>query len=87
MRVEVVTAEEYLWDVIGDLNSRRGQVQEMSTRGNANVVNAMVPLANMFGYVNNLRSLSQGRANYTMQFDHYEQVPQAVADEVIAKMA
>ena len=87
MKVEVVTPEEYMGDVIGDLNSRRGQVQEMSTRGNANVVDAMVPLANMFGYVNNLRSLSQGRANYTMQFDHYEQVPQAVADEVRAKMA
>ena len=85
MKVEVVTPEEYMGDVIGDLNSRRGQVQEMSTRGNANVVDAMVPLANMFGYVNNLRSLSQGRANYTMQFDHYEQVPSNVAEEVKAK--
>tara|TARA_A100000164_G_scaffold328496_1_gene315611 strand:- start:2375 stop:4495 length:2121 start_codon:yes stop_codon:yes gene_type:complete len=87
MKVEVVTPEEYMGDVIGDLNSRRGQVQEMSTRGNANVVDAMVPLANMFGYVNNLRSLSQGRANYTMQFDHYEQVPSNVAEEVKAKLA
>ena len=87
MKVEVVTPEEYMGDVIGDLNSRRGQVQEMSTRGNANVVDAMVPLANMFGYVNNLRSLSQGRANYSMQFDHYEQVPSNVADEVKAKLA
>ena len=87
MKVEVVTPEEYMGDVIGDLNSRRGQVQEMSTRGNANVVDAMVPLANMFGYVNNLRSLSQGRANYTMQFDHCEQVPSNVADEVKAKLA
>ena len=87
MKVEVVTPEDYMGDVIGDLNSRRGQVQEMSTRGNANVVDAMVPLANMFGYVNNLRSLSQGRANYTMQFDHYEQVPSNVADEVKAKLA
>ena len=87
MRVEVVTPEEYMGDVIGDLNSRRGQVQEMNSRGNANVINAMVPLANMFGYVNNLRSLSQGRANYTMQFDHYEQVPSNVADEVKAKLA
>ncbi len=87
MKVEVVTPEEYMGDVIGDLNSRRGQVQEMQTRGNANVVNAMVPLANMFGYVNNLRSLSQGRASYSMQFDHYEQVPTAVADEVKAKLA
>ena len=87
MKVEVVTPEEYMGDVIGDLNSRRGQVQEMNTRGNANVINAMVPLANMFGYVNNLRSLSQGRASYSMQFDHYEQVPSAVAEEVKAKLA
>ena len=87
MKVEVVTPEEYMGDVIGDLNSRRGQVQEMTTRGNANVINAMVPLANMFGYVNNLRSLTQGRANYSMQFDHYEQVPSNVAEEVKAKLA
>ncbi|MBT4950668.1 MAG: elongation factor G, partial [Pelagibacteraceae bacterium] len=87
MKVEVVTPEEYMGDVIGDLNSRRGSVQEMSTRGNANVIDAMVPLANMFGYVNNLRSLSQGRANYSMQFDHYEQVPSNVAEEVKAKLA
>jgi len=87
MKVEVVTPEEYMGDVIGDLNSRRGQVQEMTTRGNANVITAMVPLANMFGYVNNLRSLSQGRANYSMQFDHYEQVPSNVAEEVKAKLA
>jgi elongation factor G len=87
MKVEVVTPEEYLGDVIGDLNSRRGQVQGMDSRGNAQVVSAMVPLANMFGYVNNLRSMSQGRAQYTMHFDHYEQVPQAVADEVRAKLA
>ena len=87
MKVEVVTPEEYMGDVIGDLNSRRGQVQQMNTRGNVNVVDAMVPLANMFGYVNNLRSLSQGRANYTMQFDHYEEVPSNVAEEVKAKLA
>src|SRR5207237_8924207 len=87
MRVEVVTPEEYMGDVIGDLNSRRGQVTGMDSRGNAGVINAMVPLANMFGYVNTLRSMSQGRAQYTMHFDHYEQVPQAVADEVRAKMA
>ena len=87
MRVEVVTPEDYMGDVIGDLNSRRGQVTGMDTRGNARVVSAMVPLANMFGYVNTLRSMSQGRAQYTMHFDHYEQVPQAVADEVRAKMA
>ena len=87
MKVEVLTPEKYMGDVIGDLNSRRGQVQEMNTRGNANVVNAMVPLANMFGYVNNLRSLTQGRANYSMQFDHYEKVPSNVAEEVKAKLA
>ena len=87
MKVEVVTPDEYMGDVIGDLNSRRGQVTGMDTRGNARVINAMVPLANMFGYVNTLRSMSQGRAQYTMHFDHYEQVPQAVADEVRAKMA
>jgi elongation factor G len=87
MKVEVVTPDDYMGDVIGDLNSRRGQVQGMDSRGNARVINAMVPLANMFGYVNTLRSMSQGRAQYTMHFDHYEQVPQAVADEVRAKMA
>ncbi|WP_282606925.1 elongation factor G [Pelagibius sp. Alg239-R121] len=87
MKVEVVTPEEYMGDIIGDLNSRRGNVSGMDSRGNAQVINAMVPLANMFGYVNNLRSMSQGRAQYTMHFDHYERVPQAVADEVVAKMA
>jgi elongation factor G len=87
MKVEVVTPEEYMGDIIGDLNSRRGQVGSMDTRGNARVIDAMVPLANMFGYVNTLRSMSQGRATFTMTFDHYDQVPQAVADEVVAKMA
>src|SRR5437764_11649919 len=87
MKVEVVTPEDYLGNVIGDLNSRRGQIVGTDSRGNAQVVNAMVPLANMFGYVNNLRSMSQGRASYTMQFDHYEQVPTAVAQEVQKKFA
>ena len=87
MRVEAVTPEEYLGDIIGDFNSRRGQISGMDQRGNARVVNAMVPLSNMFGYVNNLRSMSQGRAQFTMTFDHYDPVPQAVADEVKAKMA
>ncbi len=87
MRVEVVTPKDYMGDVIGDLNSRRGRITGQDQRGNAEVINAMVPLANMFGYVNTLRSMSQGRAQYTMHFDHYEQVPQAVADEVRAKMA
>jgi len=85
MKVEVVTPEEYMGDIIGDLNSRRGQVQSMEPRGNAQVVNANVPLAEMFGYVNNLRSLSQGRAQYTMIFSHYEQVPQHVAEEIKSK--
>jgi len=87
MKVEVVTPEEYMGDIIGDLNSRRGQVSGMDQRGNARVVEAFVPLASMFGYVNTLRSMSQGRAQFTMQFDHYEQVPQHVADEVKAKYA
>ena len=87
MSVEVVTPEEYMGDIIGDLNSRRGQVGSMDARGNARVVTAMGPLANMFGYVNTLRSMSQGRATFTMVFNHYEQVPQAVADEVVSKLA
>ena len=82
MDVEVVTPEEYMGDIIGDLNSRRGQVGAMENRGNARVFKAKVPLANMFGYVNNLRSMSQGRAQFTMQFDHYAQVPQNVAEEI-----
>jgi elongation factor G len=87
MKVEVVTPEEYTGSVIGDLNSRRGHIQGQDMRGNANVINAMVPLANMFGYVNTLRSMTQGRATFTMQFDHYEQVPSSVAQEVQAKYA
>ncbi len=87
MKVEVVTPEEYMGDIIGDLNSRRGSVGSMDQRGNARVITAMVPLANMFGYINTLRSSSQGRAQYTMHFDRYEQVPQAVAEEVKAKLA
>ncbi len=87
MKVEVVTPEDYTGSVIGDLNSRRGQIQGQDRRGNANVINAMVPLQNMFGYVSNLRSMSQGRATFTMQFDHYEQVPSAVAAEIQAKFA
>ncbi len=87
MKVEVVTPEDYVGGIIGDLTSRRGQVQGQEMRGNAAVVNAQVPLANMFGYVNTLRSMSQGRAQFTMQFDHYAKVPQAVAEEVQAKFA
>jgi len=87
MKVEVVTPDDYLGDVIGDLNSRRGQIQGTDTRGNAQAVEAFVPLANMFGYVNELRSFTQGRANYTMQFSHYDEVPANVAAEVKEKLA
>ena len=87
MRVEVVTPEEYMGDIIGDLNSRRGDVTSMDQQGNARVVSAMVPLANMFGYVNTLRSQSQGRAQFTMHFDHYSEIPQTVSDEVRERLA
>ncbi|WP_413870978.1 elongation factor G [Albidovulum sp.] len=87
MKVEVVTPEEYTGGIIGDLTSRRGMVQGQDTRGNANVINAFVPLANMFGYINNLRSMSSGRAVFTMQFDHYEAVPQNISDEIQKKYA
>ncbi|PKP89971.1 MAG: elongation factor G, partial [Alphaproteobacteria bacterium HGW-Alphaproteobacteria-14] len=87
MKVEVVTPDDYLGDVIGDLNSRRGQIQGTDTRGNAQAVEAFVPLANMFGYVNELRSFTQGRAQYTMQFSHYDEVPANVAAEVKEKLA
>ena len=87
MKVEVTTPEDWVGDVIGDLNSRRGQIQGQDQRGNAQVVIAMVPLANMFGYVNTLRSMTQGRAAFHMEYDHYEAVPQAVADEVVKKYA
>ncbi|MCH8240807.1 MAG: elongation factor G, partial [Proteobacteria bacterium] len=87
MKVEVVTPKDYVGGIIGDLTSRRGQVQGQDMRGNATVINAKVPLANMFGYVNTLRSMSQGRAQYTMQFADYAQVPQGVAEEVQAKFA
>jgi elongation factor G len=87
MRVEVVTPEDYLGDVIGDMNSRRGQIQGTDTRGNAQTVEAMVPLANMFGYVNQLRSFTQGRAQYSMHFSHYDEVPSNVAEEIKAKLA
>ncbi|MCW2303165.1 elongation factor G [Rhodovulum sulfidophilum] len=87
MKVEVVTPEEYTGSIIGDLTSRRGMVQGQDTRGNANVISAMVPLANMFGYINTLRSMSSGRAVFTMQFDHYEPVPQNISDEIQAKYA
>ena len=87
MKVEVVTPEDFMGDVIGDLNSRRGQVASTEPRGNATAIAATVPLANMFGYINNLRSATQGRAQYTMQFSHYDKVPQNVQDEVTKKLA
>ena len=87
MKVEVTTPEAWVGAVIGDLNARRGQIQGQDQRGNAQVVIAMVPLANMFGYVNTLRSMTQGRAAFHMEYDHYEAVPQAVADEVVKKYA
>jgi elongation factor G len=83
MEVEVVTPEEYMGDIVGDLNRRRGRVLGMSDRGNAKVVDAEVPLAEMFGYSTNLRSMSQGRATYTMQFKHYEEVPNNIAQEIV----
>ena len=87
MTVEVVTPEEYTGGIIGDLTSRRGMVQGQDTRGNANVISAMVPLANMFGYINTLRSMSSGRANFSMSFDHYDAVPQNISDEIQKKYA
>lgn len=85
MKVEVITPEDYMGDIIGDINSRRGQIQNLDERGGYKVVDALVPLSSMFGYVNTLRSLSQGRAQFTMEFEKYEQVPQNISDEIIAK--
>jgi elongation factor G len=87
MKVEVVTPEEYTGGIIGDLTSRRGQVQGQDTRGNAIAIDCWVPLANMFGYINTLRSMSSGRANFSMQFDHYEPVPQSISEEIQSKYA
>jgi elongation factor G len=84
-QVEVVTPEEFMGDVIGDLNRRRGQVQGMEQRGNAQVINAYVPLSEMFGYATDLRSTTQGRATYTMQFERYEEVPPNIADKVVGE--
>jgi elongation factor G len=86
MAVEVVTPEDYMGDVIGDLSSRRGRVEGMEQRGNAQVVRAQVPLAEMFGYATDLRSRTQGRATYTMQFDSYQQVPVSIAEEIVARI-
>ena len=86
MAVEVVTPEDYMGDVIGDLTSRRGRIDEMGQRGNTRVVGALVPLSQMFGYATDLRSRTQGRANYSMQFDSYQSVPVSIADEIVAKV-
>jgi elongation factor G len=86
MDVEVVTPEDYLGDVIGDLTSRRGRVGNMAARGNAQVIDAQVPLGEMFGYATDLRSKTQGRATYTMQFAGYEEVPRTLAEEIVAKV-
>ena len=85
MEVEVVTPEEYMGDVIGDLNSRRGKITHLEPRAGSQVITAYVPLAEMFGYATQLRSMTQGRATYTMQFDHYDEVPKSIAEEVIAR--
>ncbi len=87
MRIEIVTPEDYLGDIIGNLNSRRGNVSGMDQRGNARVINALAPLATMFGYVNSLRSMSQGRAQFTMHFDHYAVVPNQVSEEIQTRLA
>jgi elongation factor G len=86
MAVEVVVPEEYMGDVIGDLNSRRGRIMGMESRGGAQIVKSEVPLSSMFGYATDLRSSTQGRATYTMVFDHYEQVPKAISEEIVAKV-
>jgi len=85
MKVEVVTPEDFMGTVVGDLNSKRAQIQEMNDRGNMKVVDAFVPLAEMFGYATELRSITQGRASYSMEFDHYEDVPRNVSEEIIEK--
>jgi elongation factor G len=86
MNVEVVTPEEYMGDVIGDLNSRRGKIQSMEKRGKAQIIKAQVPLSEMFGYATDLRSRTQGRATYTMQFAHYDEVPKSISEAIIAKV-
>jgi elongation factor G len=86
MNVEVVTPEDYMGDVIGDLNSRRGKVGQMEQRGSSQVIKAQVPLSEMFGYATDLRSRTQGRATYTMQFDSYQQMPKAVQDEIVTRV-
>ncbi len=85
MRVEVVVPQEYMGDVVSDLNGRRGRINNMEARGDSQIINAFVPLAEMFGYATVVRSLSQGRANYSMHFDRYEQIPAQVSAEIIAK--
>jgi elongation factor G len=87
MDIEIIVPEDYMGEVIGNLNSRRGRIENMTQRGNARVIRGFVPIANMFGYATDLRSLTQGRGNYTMQFSHYEETPRNIAEEIIAKAA
>jgi elongation factor G len=86
MSVEVVTPEEYMGDVIGDLSSRRGRIEGMEARGNSQVIRSQIPLSEMFGYSTDLRSRTQGRATYTMQFNSYQPVPQTIADEIVKRV-
>jgi elongation factor G len=85
MKVETVTPEQFMGDVVGDLSSKRGQIDNMGERGQAKVVSALVPLSSMFGYATQLRSMTQGRGNYSMEFDHYQEMPKNVADEIIGE--
>jgi len=85
MKIEVIVPEDYMGSVIGDVNSRRGRIEGMEARGNAQVVRGFVPLANMFGYVNDLRSQTQGRATYSMEFHHYEPIPRNLQEELVEK--
>ncbi|MBP9827196.1 elongation factor G, partial [Candidatus Saccharibacteria bacterium] len=87
MKIEVTTPEEFMGDVVGDINSKRGRIEQMSDRAGAKIIDAMVPLSEMFGYATTLRSMTQGRANYSMEFDHYAEVPRNVADDLIGKRA
>ena len=86
MSVEVVTPEEYMGDVIGDLNSRRGKIQTMTKRANAQIISALVPLSLMFGYATDMRSKTQGRATYSMQFAHYDELPRSISEEIVSKV-
>ena len=87
MKIEAITPEDYMGDVIGDLNSRRGRIEGLTQRQDAQVIKSLVPLSNMFGYSTDMRSITQGRAIYSMQFDHYAEVPKSVAEEIVSASA